>query len=48
MLSPLIFVVVLEAFFREVRSGCSKELFYADDLALVTETIESLKGKLEA
>ena len=48
VLSPLIFVVVLEAFFREVRSGCSKELFYADDLALVTETIESLKGKLEA
>ena len=48
VLSPLIFVIVLEAFFREVRSGCSKELLYADDLVLVSETLESLKGKLEA
>ena len=48
VLSPLIFVIVLEAFFRGVRSGCSKELLYADDLVLVSETLESLKGKLEA
>ena len=48
VLSPLIFVMVLEAFFREVRSGCSKELLYADDLVLVSETLDSLRGKLEA
>ena len=47
VLRPLVFVIALEAFFREVRSGCSKGLLYADDLALVTETLESLKGKLE-
>ena len=48
VLSRLTFVIVLELFFREVRSGCSEELLYADDLLLVSETIESLKGKLQA
>ena len=35
-------------FFREVRSGRSKELLYDDDLVLVSETPDSLRGKLEA
>ena len=31
MLSPLLFIVVLEALSREIRSGCPGELLYADD-----------------
>ena len=30
------------------KSGFSEELFYADDLALVKESIDCLRGKLEA
>ena len=48
MLSPLLFIIVLEALSREITSGCSEELLYADHLALISETIEGLKGKLEA
>ena len=29
MLSPLIFVILLEVFFREMRLGCPEELLYA-------------------
>ena len=28
-------------------SGCSEELLYADNLALVNEILEGLKGRLE-
>ena len=42
--SPLLFIMVLEALSREVRSGCEEELLYADDLALVRETPEAIKG----
>ena len=48
MLSPLLFIIVLEAVSREIRSGCPEELFYADHLVLISETFEGLKGKLEA
>ena len=34
VLSPL-FIIMLEVLSREIRSGCQKELLYADDLALV-------------
>ena len=39
---------MLEALSREIRSGGSEELFYANDFALVSEILESLKGSLEA
>lgn len=32
---------------REMRQGCPKELFYADDLTLVSGSLGSLKGNLE-
>ena len=48
MLSPLLFIIGLEAIPREVRSECLEELLYADDLALVSETLDGLKGRLEA
>ena len=46
MVRPVLYVIVLEALCREVRSGCPEELLYADDLALVSESLET--GKLES
>ena len=48
MFNLLFFIIVLEALSREIRSGCPEELLYADDLAFVSETLEGLKGRLEA
>ena len=31
VLSPLLFIIVLEALSKEFRKGCPWELFYADD-----------------
>ena len=33
-ISPLLFVIVLKALYREFRTGCPWELFYADDLII--------------
>ena len=38
VLSPLLFIIVLEALSREFREGLPMELLYADDLVLVAET----------
>ena len=46
-LSHLLLIIVPEALSREIRSGCPEELIYADDLVLVSETFEGLKGKQE-
>ena len=34
VLSPLLFVIVLKALYREFRTGCPWELLYADDLMI--------------
>ena len=47
MLSPLLFTIVPEALSREIRSTCSEKMLYADDLVLVAETLDGLKGTLE-
>ena len=46
VLSPLLFVIVLEALSREFRTGCPLELLYADDLVAMSEDLEDLKEKL--
>ena len=46
VLSPLLFIIVIEALSREFRVGCPWELLYADDLVLMAETLEYLKKKL--
>ena len=46
VLSPLLFVIVLEALSREFRTGLPMELLYADDLVLMAETLELLKEKI--
>ena len=46
VLSPLLFIIVLEALSREFRTGCPWELFYADDLVVTAESPEVLAEKL--
>ena len=46
--SNLLFIIGLEILYREIRSGCSEVLVYADDLILVCEKLEGLGGKLVA
>ena len=38
VLSPLLFVIVMEMISRELRTGLLLELLYADDLILMTES----------
>ena len=45
-LSPLLFVIVMEALSREFRVALPWELLYADDLVVITETEEDLIKKL--
>ena len=40
VLSPLLFIIVLEALSREFREGLPMELLYADDLLLMAESKE--------
>ena len=47
-LSPLLFVIVMEAISREFRVALPWELLYADDLAVITETEEELIKRLRA
>ena len=37
VLSPLLFVIVMEMIFRELRAGLPLELLYADDLILMAD-----------
>ena len=46
--SPLLFIIRRETPSREIRLRCPEERLYADDLALINETLEDLKGRLEA
>ena len=45
VLSPLLFIIVLEALLHEFRTGCPWELLYADDLVIVDETLEGLLSR---
>ena len=46
VLSPLLFIIVLEDLSRVFKEGLPIELLYADDLVLVAETEELLMEKL--
>ena len=46
VLSPLLFIIVLEALSREFREGLPMELLHADDLVLIAETKELLLKKV--
>src|SRR5207244_4086203 len=47
VLSPLLFIIVLEALSRRFREGLPYELLYADDLVLMANSMEELTVKLE-
>ena len=42
VLSPLLFIIVLEALSREFHCGVPWEDFYADDLVIIAESLEAL------
>ena len=46
VLSPLLFITVIQAITKIVSSGLPKELLYADDLVIMAETEEELDAKL--
>ena len=48
VLSPLLFILVMEALSREFRTGVPWELLYADDLVIVAETLELCIEKYKA
>ena len=47
VLSPLLFIIVLEALSREFRTGYPWELLYADDLMISSESMEELLVKVQ-
>ena len=47
VLSPLLFIIVLEALSREFRTGYPWELLYADDLMISAESMEELLIKVQ-
>ena len=46
VLSPLLFIIVLEALLREFRSGVPWENLYADDLVIIAESLEECVRRL--
>ena len=46
VLSPLLFLIILEALSCEFRTGCPWEFLYADNLAIVAETLDEVKNRL--
>ena len=47
VLSPLLFIIVLETLSKEFRTGCPWELLYADDLMISAESMEELLVKVQ-
>ena len=47
VLSPLLFIIVMQALSNNFKEGLQWELLYADDLILVAESEEKLRERIE-
>ena len=47
VLSPLVFAIVVDVVTESVRAGLMSEILYADDLVLMSETMEGLREKFQ-
>ena len=47
VLRPLLFILVLEALSRQFRTGVPWELLYADDLAVMADSLEECLARLK-
>ena len=45
MLSPLVFAIVVDMVTENVRNDLMSDMLYADDLVLMSETMEGLRNK---
>ena len=45
VLSPLLFAIVVDIVTENAREGLMKEVLYADNLVLISETMEGLKER---
>ena len=43
----MLFLIVPDALFTKIRSECQEKLPYADDLTLVSDSLDGIKAKLE-
>ena len=48
VLSPLLFIIVLEALSRDFRKGVPWELFFADDLVIIATSLEECVERVKA
>ena len=48
VLSPLLFIFVLEALSRQLRTGVQWEFLYADDLVVMADSLEEYIAKLKS
>ena len=47
VLSPLLFIIVMEALSCEFRTGCPWELLYTNDLVIVAESLGELTVRIK-
>ena len=47
VLSPLIFAIVVDVVTEHAREGLLNEILYADDLALMSESLEDLRERFQ-
>ena len=43
----MLFLIVPDVLFTKIRSECQEKLPYADDLTLVSDSLDGIKAKLE-